>query len=51
MSKSEEYGALNMQLNGEKLDELDYFKYLGVDLSSDGGIEVEWVKVERLQRP
>ena len=36
VSKSGEYGALNVQLNGENLEELDCFRYLGVDLSSDG---------------
>ena len=31
-----------MQLNGEKMGELDSSKYLGVDLRLDGEMEVEW---------
>ena len=42
VSKSGEYGALNVQMNGENLEELDCFWYLEVDLSSDGGMEAEW---------
>ena len=38
----EKTGALNVQLNGEKMEELDSFGYLGVELSSDGGMEAEW---------
>ena len=42
LSKSGEYGALNVPLNGEKMEELDCFRHMAVDLSSDGGMEVEW---------
>ena len=42
VSKSGEYGACNVQLNGEKMEELNRFRYLGVDLSSNGEIEVGW---------
>ena len=31
-----------MQLNGERMEELDYFRKLKVDLSLDGGMEAEW---------
>ena len=32
-------GVLNVQLNEEKMEELDCFRYLGVDHHSDGGME------------
>ena len=35
VSKSGEYGALNVQLNVEKLEELDCIRYLRVDFSFD----------------
>ena len=35
MCKSGKYGELNEQLNGDNL-EFDCFRYMGVDLSSDG---------------
>ena len=34
-------GVLNEQLNGEKMEELDRFWYVGVDLSPAGGMEAE----------
>ena len=53
MSEYGEYGALNVQLIGERMEQLYCFRYLGVDVRSDGGIETEWkhrpVRVERLQ--
>ena len=33
---------MNVQLNGGKMEELKCSWYIGVDRSSDGGIEVEW---------
>ena len=33
--------SLNVQLNGEIMDELDYFRYQEVDLSSNGGMKAE----------
>ena len=50
VSKSGKYWALNVQLNGEKMEELDCFRNLGVDLYSYGGMEAEWVNVDRLLR-
>ena len=38
VSKSGEYRALNVQLNGEEMEELDCFRDLGVDLNLDGGM-------------
>ena len=35
VSKSEEYGTLNVQLNDERMDELGFLRYIGVDLSSE----------------
>ena len=31
-----------VQLNGDKMEELDCFSYLRVDFSSDGGMEAGW---------
>ena len=42
MTKAGEYRVLNMQLNGDKMEELNCLKYLGADLSSDEGMEAEW---------
>ena len=41
VTKSGEHWALNVQLHGERKDELDCLRYLGVDPSSDGGMEKE----------
>ena len=32
VSKSGDFEALNMHLNGKRKEELEYFRYLGVDL-------------------
>ena len=38
VSKSKEYGTLNVQLKGR----IGLFRYLGVALRLDGGMEAEW---------
>ena len=39
VSKPGEYRLLDVHLNGGRIEELDCIRYLGVDLSSDGGME------------
>ena len=42
LSKSEEYGALNVQLNREKIEDLHCLRYLRVDLGLDEGMNAKW---------
>ena len=34
-------GGLNLSLNGEMLEEVDHFKYLGPQTGREGGVEVD----------
>ena len=40
-ARNEDGARLNAMLNGEALDEVDQFKYLGSVIAADGGVEAD----------
>ena len=41
MGKNGEENGVNISLNDRRMEEVGTFRYLGVDISSDGGMGVE----------
>ena len=40
-TRSEDGARLNVMLNGEALEEVDHFKYLGSVVAANGGVEAD----------
>ena len=40
-TRSEDGARLNVMLNGEALEEVDQFKYLGLVIAANGGVEAD----------
>ena len=40
-TRSEDSASLNVLLNGEALEEVDQFKYLGSVIAANGGVEAD----------
>ena len=44
LSKCGEYGEFNAEFNVQRMEELNCFRCLGVDLCSDGEMKANWMR-------